>query len=175
MAFLFCRIVLERSLFLARVFFLSVLITFACAQADDHFDLSNVRAAGTLVIDCRDDKPAMLGVMQYQQDHLVFSPPGGWINAGEHPKQGAVRETREETGYTVIAEKILGHPPMMFNLYVLVLASVDKSKRVSSNIHEVVDIKWAHPADIPIEDWRFPNQKQWIIDLFTTHAPKDCE
>ena len=161
-------------LFLAKSFLLIIFFVLACAHAEEHFDLSNTKAAGTLVIDCVEGEPAMLGVMQYQQNKLVFSPPGGWLNRGEHPKQGAVRETKEETGYSVVAEKILGSPPMMFNVYIFVLAKVDQSKPVSSNIQEVVSVKWANPSDIPIEDWRFPNQRQWIIDLFTTHAPADC-
>ena len=161
-------------LILFRYLLLMLLITYSYVHADEQFDISHTKAAGTLVIDCRDGNPAMLGVMQYQQSHLVFSPPGGWLNGGEHPKQGAVRETKEETGYTVIAEKLLGSPPMMFNVYMLVLASVDKSKPVSSNTQEVVSVKWVNPSDIPIEDWRFPNQRQWIIDLFATYAPEDC-
>ena len=37
-----------------------------------------------------------------------WSMPGGGIEPGEHPEQAAVREVREETGYDVELDELLG-------------------------------------------------------------------
>lgn len=55
------------------------------------------------------------------QDGL-WTLPGGWADVGESLAEGAVREVREESGYVVAHERLLGfyererwgHPPMPF-------------------------------------------------------------
>lgn len=37
-----------------------------------------------------------------------WSMPGGGIEGGEHPEQAVVREVREETGYDVVVDELLG-------------------------------------------------------------------
>lgn len=53
--------------------------------------------------------------------------PGGWADIGESPSVAAVREVKEESGYTVTARKLAavydrdlhGHPPMPYHVYKL--------------------------------------------------------
>jgi len=40
--------------------------------------------------------------------------PGGGIDPGEHPEQAAVREVREETGYDVELDELLGIDSVVF-------------------------------------------------------------
>jgi ADP-ribose pyrophosphatase YjhB (NUDIX family) len=57
-----------------------------------------------------------------------WSVPGGWADVGESPSETAVRETLEESGYSVRPVRILaaydrdrhGHPPMAYHIYKLV-------------------------------------------------------
>ena len=53
--------------------------------------------------------------------------PGGWADVGDSPSQAAVREVKEESGFDVVARKLLavydrdrhGHPPIPFHAYKL--------------------------------------------------------
>ncbi len=53
--------------------------------------------------------------------------PGGWADVGDSPSTAAVREVKEESGYDVIARKLLavydrnlhGHPPIPYHAYKL--------------------------------------------------------
>ncbi len=59
----------------------------------------------------------------------AWALPGGWADVGDSPSVAAVRETREESGYDVVARKLAavydrdhqrhGHPPMAYHLYKL--------------------------------------------------------
>ncbi len=59
----------------------------------------------------------------------AWALPGGWADVGDSPSVAAVRETREESGYDVVARKLAavydrdhqrhGHPPMAYHVYKL--------------------------------------------------------
>ena len=57
-----------------------------------------------------------------------WSLPGGWADVGETPAESAVREVYEESGYRVLAVKLIaaydrdrqGHPPIPYHVYKLV-------------------------------------------------------
>ncbi|MDF2936868.1 MAG: ADP-ribose pyrophosphatase [Paenibacillaceae bacterium] len=59
-----------------------------------------------------------------------WSLPGGWADVGYSPFQVAVKETREESGYEVKAERLLavldkqfhGHPPSPWHCYKIFIA-----------------------------------------------------
>ncbi len=59
-----------------------------------------------------------------------WSLPGGWADIGFSPFQIAVKETREESGYEVKAERLLavldkqnhGHPPSPWHVYKIFIA-----------------------------------------------------
>ena len=68
-------------------------------------------------------KDAILLVRE-KQDGL-WTLPGGYLDVGESPSEGIVREVREESGYETRAVKLLAlydrnnhdHPPCPFHLY----------------------------------------------------------
>ena len=65
-----------------------------------------------------DERRRVLLVQEHSDGR--WSLPGGWADVGEGPAEGAVREVREETGYVVEYERLLGvydrerwgHPPV---------------------------------------------------------------
>ncbi|MEM5310847.1 NUDIX hydrolase [Paraburkholderia sp. JHI869] len=58
----------------------------------------------------------------------LWSLPGGWADIGVSPAENAVKEVREESGYTVSIIRLLavwdmlkhGHPPSVFHIWKLV-------------------------------------------------------
>lgn len=51
-----------------------------------------------------DKKNRILLVKHSYRDNDYWSLPGGYLKAGEHPKEGLEREVKEETGYEVSAD-----------------------------------------------------------------------
>jgi len=59
----------------------------------------------------------------------AWTLPGGWADVGDSPSAAAARETKEESGYDVVARKLAavydrdhprhGHPPMAYHVYKL--------------------------------------------------------
>ncbi|HEX3722436.1 MAG TPA: NUDIX hydrolase [Nitrolancea sp.] len=60
-------------------------------------------------------------------DDGAWSLPGGWADPGESPSEAIAREVREESGYTVVVNRLLalydrdrhGHPALEFHVYIL--------------------------------------------------------
>ncbi len=77
----------------------------------------------------------------------AWAMPGGWADVGESLAEGAVREVREESGYDVVIDRLLGlyererwgHPPLPFFTLKAVLAAhvVGGAPATSSETDEV--------------------------------------
>ena len=145
------------------------------ASVHEGATVDSVIAAGALIVDCHNEKPAMLGVLHDENELIVFSPPAGRSNVNESAMETAVRETAEETGYSVIADRVLGRAPMGNPNFSMVLAKMDRTRQASPHFQEVVGLLWTNPADIPARSWRFPNQREWIVELFEENAPSQCD
>lgn len=60
-----------------------------------------------------------------EREDGCWTLPGGWADVGDSPGVAAVREVKEESGYDVVARKVLavydrdrhGHPPIPFHAY----------------------------------------------------------
>jgi len=137
-------------------------------------EVTYVKASGALILGCKNKKPAMLGVLHDEDGSFVFSPPAGRSNEGETERITAIRETKEETGYSIIPRKNLGFSPEGNTFFSLVLAEIDNSKSANSHYQEVVGLLWANPKNIPKFSWRFPEQREWVIELFEENAPGEC-
>jgi ADP-ribose pyrophosphatase YjhB (NUDIX family) len=82
--------------------------------------------------------------------------PGGWADVGDTPAAAAERETLEESGYRVQAEKLLalldktrhGHPPSLDYTYkVLIGCRLEGGEPATS--HEIDGVGFYAEADIP--------------------------
>lgn len=88
--------------------------------------LAAERGYGTPKLDVRAFvlQPEGLLLVRERSDGL-WTLPGGWIDVGESPSEAAARETAEESGYVVRAERLLAlydrrrhaHPPMISHVY----------------------------------------------------------
>lgn len=62
-----------------------------------------------------------------EREDACWTLPGGWADVGDSPSVAAVREVKEESGYDVVARKLVavydrdlhGHPPIPFHAYKL--------------------------------------------------------
>ena len=55
-----------------------------------------------------DDRDRVLLALWNELDEPLWTLPGGGVELGESPEEGAVREVREESGYDVVLDELLG-------------------------------------------------------------------
>ncbi len=85
-----------------------------------------------------------------------WSLPGGWADIGYTPKEVAVKEVREEAGYSVSATRLLAvmdkkcheHPADVYYVYKLFILCEVAGDRVDSH-HETTDINFFPIGDLP--------------------------
>jgi 8-oxo-dGTP diphosphatase len=94
--------------------------------------------------------------------------PGGFLEAGEDPEAGAVRELLEETGLSIVPRELLGMwidrygdgPDSVFTLNIYYLAeSPDGEPRAHDDVDE---LRWFLPIELPTE-MAFPHSLQ-VLD-----------
>lgn len=94
-------------------------------------------------------------------DQLKWNAPGGWLDVGEEPIAGAVREIKEETGYDVEVTGIIGlysmvredlnglydfeDTPHALKLYI---SGEVTGGELSVNPDEIAEVKWFDPEEI---------------------------
>ncbi|WP_327223034.1 NUDIX hydrolase [Streptomyces platensis] len=85
-----------------------------------------------------------------KEGQLSWQFPAGGIEAGESPEQAAVRETREETGLTVEAVKVLGdrvHPNTGRLMHYVACAPVSGEAHVADE-EELAEVAWVAHGEI---------------------------
>jgi 8-oxo-dGTP pyrophosphatase MutT (NUDIX family) len=94
-------------------------------------------------------------LMIRRADGLARAPgfwglPGGVLEKGEMPSQGAERELREEVGLAGKSRQLLGTSPSMGREYELfwVEVDVDDVSTLQPNAEEVAEARWVGPEDL---------------------------
>lgn len=125
-------------------------------------------SSGALIVKKRTEGYVMLGVLHIPQGRgIVFSPPAGGTEDNESPTDTAIRETLEETGFTLKNVRFLEKAPAGNTNFSLVAADIDESvPQQDPHKHDGIGMIWADPIRIPQSDWRFPEQREWIINSF---------
>ena len=118
--------------------------------------------ATAFIIDCPDwvnvigidDKNNILLIRQfrYGTDTIELEIPGGILEPGELPKNGAIRELKEETGYDVKEIKQIGYisanPAIMNNNCFTFLAKLSRKGTVNFDPDEIIEMEFATPKQV---------------------------
>jgi ADP-ribose pyrophosphatase YjhB (NUDIX family) len=88
--------------------------------------------------------------------------PGGFLEEGEEPLEGLVREFLEETGLEVRPVEFLGTHLERYDHYFVLgltwLVQADGEPRASDDVEE---LRWAGPDELP-EEMAFPHQDELL-------------
>lgn len=146
------QILIPEDTYLADVAALRRLVEDFLATPDEL--LSVGRAALGAAAAIVDDEGRVL-LVRHSYGRRNWELPGGAAEVGESPEQTAVREVAEETGLTVIPERVTGiYPEPRHRLgpalhFVLRCRRepADAEPRLASN--EIIDLAWVDPSDPP--------------------------
>lgn len=101
-------------------------------------------------------------IMMVQQHNGEWNFPGGGFRWRETPAQTAERETLEETGVAVSADKMIKTFDNGFQLFSC--TNKEKMRPNPEDNIEILSARWVNPSLIPAVQWRFPYQRAWLMD-----------
>lgn len=84
----------------------------------------------------------------------LWNTPAGWLDKGENVLEGAKREVKEETGFDVKINSLLGVyvGPSFKNPNLIVIKIIFRSSIVGGELQfskdELLDVKWFKPSEV---------------------------
>jgi 8-oxo-dGTP pyrophosphatase MutT (NUDIX family) len=81
-------------------------------------------------------------------DNGRWEAPGGILERGETFEEGVLREIREETGLTVVVERLTGVYKNMERGIVALVYRCRPSHGVVGPTDEASDVRWVRPSDV---------------------------
>ncbi|GJM64587.1 NUDIX hydrolase [Persicobacter diffluens] len=96
------------------------------------------------------------------------------MEEGEKVEDTAIRETLEETGYSIKFKDKIEQSPYGNTNFSLVYSEIDTSQNnLNFDNPETIGFLWIkNPKIIPLQNWRFPEQREWIIELFDKYSTR---
>ncbi|MBO9542017.1 NUDIX hydrolase [bacterium] len=147
-----------------------------CPACGTVFYENSKPCAGALVSDA--EGRLLLARRAIQPFFGLWDIPGGYLEDGEHPAEGAVREIREETGLEV---RLTGFGGIYMDTYgesgvstLNVFYEAEVVGGALSALDDVSELAWFAPTELPLDAFSFENGKQAIKDWLARrgHAPR---
>jgi len=92
---------------------------------------ADMKSVSVLAITQQTDQVLLIANFRYPVNKFVIELPAGYIDEGEDPIKAAIREVKEETGYTVREEDVIGLSP---ELYAAPWVSVEKTSMYTFSV-----------------------------------------
>jgi ADP-ribose pyrophosphatase YjhB (NUDIX family) len=144
-------------------------VTPACSCCGFVFYRNSKLAVGALV---KRDGQVLLARRAIEPATGMWDIPGGFLQHGEHPEAGVVRELREESGIEIRPTALIGmyvdvygdddedDPDFVLNLYYE--AVVVRGDPVAAD--DVAEFVWLSPQELPESRWAFRHSPEVIAD-----------
>ncbi len=135
-----------------------------CSSCGFVFYLSPKVVAGTIPMA---DGRLLLLRRNIQPARGKWTFPGGFVDWGETVAGAALRETLEETGLRVNLDGLVGvysYPEMPV---VIVVYRARVAGGTLDPSHEVQELAWLTPGEIPWDDLAFPSTRQALHDFLS--------
>ena len=144
----------------------------ACTNATCRFVLwANSKPCASIVV-ANNLGEILLTTRAIEPDKGKLDLPGGFLQLGEHPYDGARREAREELQVEIEPEGILGFAMDTYGsdgdstLNIAVLSRIESG--IPTPTDEISNIVWVNPKNIDHSMLAFSNNSQ-IIALYVDH------
>jgi ADP-ribose pyrophosphatase YjhB (NUDIX family) len=143
--------------------------SYYCPNCKETIYLNSKPTSSVLIMD--GDK-VLLGIRAHNPGKGKYDIIGGFLNLGEHPEVGAIREAKEETGLNI---KITGLLGVYMDKYVttgedtlnfVYLGKVVSGKEKAGD--DIASLEWVDIDELP-GDPAFISQKQIFKDLQKLH------
>lgn len=116
----------------------------------------------------------LLCVRAVEPDKGKLDLPGGFLNFGEHPFEGAHRECREELGVEIEIERVLGFCVDSYGtseVSTLIIAMLGRiTYGTPAPADDVAGIRWIKPRDIDRSELAFTNNETIIFELYANRG-----
>jgi ADP-ribose pyrophosphatase YjhB (NUDIX family) len=101
----------------------------------------------------------------------LWTFPGGFLEVGETPESGAVRETREEVGLEVELRGLLGvYSRPHAGIVLVVYEGESESSDAVVGDEESLTVRWFAPGELPWGELAFDTTKAALADWVARHA-----
>jgi ADP-ribose pyrophosphatase YjhB (NUDIX family) len=130
-------------------------------------------AAGVIL---RDGDRVCLVRRAHDPGYGKWTFPGGFVDAGEHPADAALRELREESGCAGEIERLFGAYPSVgphAKPVVILVYAARLRGHGAQECDEVQEVRWFAPAELPWAELAFPSTAEALRQFLglPTSAP----
>lgn len=108
------------------------------------------------------DSQVLLLRVHYPDGHEIWNGVGGWIEEGETPEQGIIRELKEEIGVDVKEEDLeRGYETLWEKTPFTAFTTSKWQNEPKSGEESILEVKWFNFDEVPY-DQMMEDNKKWL-------------